>query len=107
MRRGIAIRALTLVFLASAAPALADYPDQPVKVVVPFPAGGFMDAVARIASERLSASLGRPLVVENRGGAGGKIGDEFAANSKPDGYTLLIGLVIRPTLMQAVASAGW
>jgi tripartite-type tricarboxylate transporter receptor subunit TctC len=94
-----------MLAIAGAHPALAaDYPDQPVKVVVPFPAGGFMDAVARIATERLARSLGRPLVVENRGGAGGKIGEEFTANSKPDGYTLLIGLVIRPTLMQAIGS---
>lgn len=105
MRLGVATSAMALVFCMHATPTFAQYPDQPVKVVVPFPAGGFMDAVARITTERLMRSLGRPLVVENRGGAGGKIGEEFVANSKPDGHTLLIGLVIRPTLMQAVAPA--
>jgi tripartite-type tricarboxylate transporter receptor subunit TctC len=107
MRLGAALSAMMLVLFASATPALtAEYPDQTVKVVVPFPAGGFMDAVARVSTERLARSLGRPVVVENRAGAGGKIGEEFVANSNADGYTLLISLVIRPTLMQVVGSGG-
>ena len=102
MRLRLASRALLLSMLASINSALAQYPDQPVKVVVPFAAGGFMDTVARVATERLARSLGRPLMIENRAGAGGRIAEEFVANSKPDGYTLLFGLVIRPTLMQAL-----
>jgi tripartite-type tricarboxylate transporter receptor subunit TctC len=102
MRLRLAWSALLLSMLASINPALAQYPDQPVKVVVPFAAGGFMDTVARVATERLARSLGRPLIIENRAGAGGRIAEEFVANSKPDGYTLLFGLVIRPTLMQAL-----
>lgn len=86
MRLGFALSAMMFVMFTSADPALtAEYPNRPVKVIVPFPAGGFMDVVARIASQRLSASLGQALVVENRGGAGGKIGEEFVANSLPDG----------------------
>jgi hypothetical protein len=77
MRLRLAIRAMMIVVLAAALPAVgarADYPDQTVKVVVPFPAGGFMDVVARIASDRLAAILGNPVVVENRAGAGGNRG---------------------------------
>jgi tripartite-type tricarboxylate transporter receptor subunit TctC len=99
-RLGIVLTALIVMFAAANAALAADYPDRPVKVVVPFPAGGFMDVVGRIASERLSQSFGQPVVVENRGGAGGRIGEESVINSNPDGYTLLIDLIIRPTLMQ-------
>jgi tripartite-type tricarboxylate transporter receptor subunit TctC len=102
-----ALSALMFILCAVPNAALsAEYPDQPVKVVVPFPAGGFMDTVARVATDRLTQSLGKPLVIDNRGGAGGKIAEEFVANSNPDGHTLLIGLVIRPTLMQAVDTGG-
>jgi len=102
MRMRWTLSAVLLGMFAGIQPAIADYPDQPVKVVVPFAAGGFIDTVARVATERLARSLDRPLIIENRAGAGGKIAEEFVANSKPDGYTLLIGLVIRPTLMQAL-----
>jgi tripartite-type tricarboxylate transporter receptor subunit TctC len=103
MRLGLALSALILAILANAAPAgAADYPDRALKVIVPFPAGGFIDTVARIASQHLSSSIGQPLVVENRGGAGGKIGEEFVAKTDPDGYTLLVDIITRPTLMQAV-----
>lgn len=105
MRLGAAVTATILFLFVSTAPVFsAEYPDQPVKVIVPFAAGGFMDTVARVSTERLAQSLGKPVIVENRGGAGGKIGEEAVANAKPDGYTLIIGLVIRPTLMQAVES---
>ena len=99
-RLGIVLTALIVIFAGAKTAPVADYPDRAVKVVVPFAAGGFMDVVGRIASERLSQSLGQPVVVENRGGAGGRIGEDFVTNSQPDGYTLLIDLVIRPTLTQ-------
>jgi tripartite-type tricarboxylate transporter receptor subunit TctC len=67
------------------------YPNRPIRVVVPFPAGGPTDGVARIISDRLGTVLGQSIVVENRGGgAGGSIGAKFVAASDPDGYTLLI-----------------
>jgi tripartite-type tricarboxylate transporter receptor subunit TctC len=66
------------------------YPTRPIKVVVPFPPGGPTDGMARIISDRLGAVLGRPIVIENRGGAGGGIGGKFVAESDPDGYTLLM-----------------
>jgi tripartite-type tricarboxylate transporter receptor subunit TctC len=67
-----------------------DYPNRPIKVVIPFPPGGPTDSVARIISERLNAVLGQPIVVENRGGAGGGVGGKFVADADPDGYTLLM-----------------
>jgi tripartite-type tricarboxylate transporter receptor subunit TctC len=73
------------------APANAQaYPTRPVKIVVPFPPGGPTDGLARIISDRLDAVLGQPIVVENRGGAGGGIGGKFVADSDPDGYTVLM-----------------
>jgi tripartite-type tricarboxylate transporter receptor subunit TctC len=67
------------------------YPDHPIKMVVPFPAGGPTDGMARIISDRLGAALGQAVVVENRGGgAGGSIGAKFVATSDSDGYTILI-----------------
>jgi len=82
------------------------YPVRPIKIVVPFPPGGPTDGVARIISDRLSAVLGAPIVVENRGGAGGGIGGKFVAEADPDGYTLLMspggalttGPVINPNI---------
>jgi tripartite-type tricarboxylate transporter receptor subunit TctC len=77
--------------LQAAAPALAqNYPNRPIKVVVPFPPGGPTDGMARIISDRLHAILGQPIVVENRGGAGGGIGGKFVAEADPDGYTVLM-----------------
>jgi len=67
-----------------------NYPTRPIKVVVPFPPGGPTDGMARIISERLGAVLGQPIVIENRGGAGGGIGGKFVAESDPDGYTVLM-----------------
>jgi tripartite-type tricarboxylate transporter receptor subunit TctC len=67
------------------------YPNRPIKMVVPFPAGGPTDAMARIVSDRLGAVLGQSVVVENKGGgAGGSIGAKFVAAADPDGYTILI-----------------
>jgi tripartite-type tricarboxylate transporter receptor subunit TctC len=67
------------------------YPNRPIRMVVPFPAGGPTDGMARIISDRLGAVLGQTIIVENRGGgAGGSIGAKFVASSDPDGYTILI-----------------
>jgi tripartite-type tricarboxylate transporter receptor subunit TctC len=67
------------------------YPNRPIRLVVPFPAGGPTDAISRIISDRLGQVLGQTIVVENRGGgAGGSIGAKFVATSDPDGYTILI-----------------
>lgn len=67
------------------------WPSKPIHLIVPFSAGGSTDTVARIMSDKLTARLGQPVIVENRVGAGGSIGSDFAAKSAPDGYTLLVG----------------
>ncbi|SHI14843.1 tripartite tricarboxylate transporter substrate binding protein BugE [Pollutimonas bauzanensis] len=73
--------------------AAADYPSQPIRVIVPFAPGGSTDIVARIVTQRMGQELGQTLVVENKGGAGGAIGAAEAARAKPDGYTLSIATV--------------
>jgi tripartite-type tricarboxylate transporter receptor subunit TctC len=69
----------------------AAYPDRPIRLIAPFAPGGNIDITARTVSPGLTEQLGQPVVVENRGGAGGRIGTELVAKSLPDGYTLLLG----------------
>lgn len=70
-----------------------DWPSRPVRIVVPFPAGGTTDLLARILAEPLQQRLGAPFVVENRGGAGGSVGSDYVAKAEPDGYTLLMATI--------------
>ena len=77
------------VFLAFAGSAHADYPEKPIRIVVPFVAGGVSDNVARQVSQKISEQTGKVFVVENRGGAGGRIGYEAGAKAAPDGYTIV------------------
>jgi tripartite-type tricarboxylate transporter receptor subunit TctC len=90
---GRSVTALLLAFALSAVasrPTFAqDYPDRAVKIVVPFAAGGTADAVPRFVGDWLSRKWGQPVVIENRTGAAGNIGAEFAYNAVPDGYTLM------------------
>ena len=79
-----------MAFVTSVVPVHAqDYPSKLITVIVPFPAGGASDVVARIVTNQMSRILGRSIVVENVGGAGGTIGSARAAAAAPDGYTLL------------------
>ncbi len=81
---------LAAAFLAQ--PALAQsYPVKPIRLIVPFAAGGGNDNVARLVGKRLGETLGQPVIVDNRPGAGGVVGAELAAKSAPDGYTLFLG----------------
>jgi len=66
------------------------YPDRPIRLIAPFPAGGLVDVLARAVGDEISKTLGQPVIVENRPGAGGNIGAEAAAKATPDGYTLLM-----------------
>jgi tripartite-type tricarboxylate transporter receptor subunit TctC len=84
-----------------------DYPSRPVKLVVPFPAGGPTDTLARILTERMAVALGQPLVVENIGGASGSIGVGRVVNAEPDGYTLSIGHVQTHALNAATMNLGY
>src|SRR6202011_4330366 len=83
-----------LVGLLSAAaqlsPAFADvYPSRPLKWIVPYPAGGATDVIARVVGERMTKKLGQPIIIENKPGASGNLGTQAVINSAPDGYTLL------------------
>ena len=82
--------ALTFLMLLLPLTAAAQWPSKPIRAVVPFGAGSTIDVLGRIVLDPLSAALGQPIVVENRGGAGGTIGTAYVANAEPDGYTLLI-----------------
>lgn len=81
--------AFTLVLHLGIA-AAQSYPTKPLKLVTPFPPGGSADVIARVAAERLGEALGQPVVVDNRPGAGGLVGNEYASKQTPDGYTLLL-----------------
>jgi tripartite-type tricarboxylate transporter receptor subunit TctC len=106
------LRHFALSCLLAAAPAwaqdpAASYPSRAVRIIVPFPAGGAADALPRIVGERLAATWGQPVVVENRVGASGSIGAEAVWRAEPDGYTLLATppapLVINPSLYKKLA----
>jgi len=73
-----------------------NFPTKPIRIVVPFPAGGTTDVVARLVAQRMSESVGQPVVVDNRGGAGGALGADIVAKSNPDGYTLLMHNITFP-----------
>jgi len=90
-----------LVLWGGQAFAQTAYPGKPLKLILPFPPGGGTDILGRVIAERLGVSLGQPVIVENRGGAGGNVGAEAAAKSPPDGYTMVLvapSLAISPSL---------
>jgi tripartite-type tricarboxylate transporter receptor subunit TctC len=103
MKFRIALFAASSIMVALAAPALAqDYPTRPITLIVPYAAGGGNDVMARIVADKMGAALGQPIVVENRGGAGGSIATRAVAHAPADGYTLGLGgtgtLAIDPSL---------
>lgn len=88
-------RTLSLMVLASAALAAHAqdaFPNKPVRIVVPFPAGGATDITARAVADKLAAKWGQPVVIDNRPGAGGNVGSDLVAKSAPDGHTLVLGV---------------
>jgi tripartite-type tricarboxylate transporter receptor subunit TctC len=87
-RLSFAILCVLCVFAVKAFPQ-SDFPSKPIRYVVPLPPGGGADLIARLVTDRMSADLGRPIIVENRSGASGAIGSDFVAKAPPDGYTVL------------------
>jgi tripartite-type tricarboxylate transporter receptor subunit TctC len=90
-RRGLLLIALASVGVSPGLEAAETYPSKPIRMVVGFPPGGFVDFTARLVATPLGSALGQQVVVENRGGAGGIVGTEVAARAAPDGYTLTVG----------------
>ncbi len=99
-------RVFTALTLALALPLSAfaqAYPSKPIKMIVPFPAGGTTDVVARIIAQKMTESMGQPVTVDNKGGAGGNIGADLMAKAAPDGYTIMMHNLSFP--LAAVAQA--
>ena len=97
--------ALAALALSLVTPASAEYPERPIALIVPFAPGGANDIVGRIIADALGEALGQPVVIENRGGAGGNIGMGAAARAQPDGYTVLLApssFVVNPSLYRKV-----
>ncbi|HEY6831436.1 MAG TPA: tripartite tricarboxylate transporter substrate-binding protein, partial [Pseudolabrys sp.] len=97
-----AIVALLACVIACAAASAADYPSRTITLIVPYPPGGGVDAMARVVANKLTEALKQQVIVENRGGGGGTIGTRLVARAAPDGYTLLLGhtgtISINPSL---------
>src|SRR2546421_11030323 len=88
------IHALALIaaccLISATGESLADYPEKPIRMLLPFPAGGAVDIVARVVAAKMADDLGKPFVIENKAGAGGIIATDSVAKAAPDGYTLLL-----------------
>src|SRR4029077_17292136 len=104
--RIVSVAIVTLGLLAPGASRAQPYPSKPVKLIVPFAAGGPIDVMGRLVAQWLSSTLGQQVVVDNRPGAGGAIGSRAPTGAEPDGHTLLIGslttLVTGPLLSKNV-----
>jgi tripartite-type tricarboxylate transporter receptor subunit TctC len=103
LARGLA--GLALLYFAGGLALAQNYPTGPIRIVVPFPAGGGVDGMARILTQKLTETLGKPIVIDNRAGANGMIGSEIAAKAPKDGYTLLVNganFVTTPSLFRKV-----
>jgi tripartite-type tricarboxylate transporter receptor subunit TctC len=106
VRSALVAAAVAVAMIGAPRANAADYPTRPITLIVPYPAGGGNDVIARLVATKMSASLGQPIVIENRGGAGSTIGTRDVARSAPDGYTMLIAtssLAINPALYPDVA----
>jgi tripartite-type tricarboxylate transporter receptor subunit TctC len=102
MRLRARLLAGLLALLLPATAAGQGFPDHPIKLIVPFPPGGPNDVIARVIGQRMSELIKQPVIIDNRGGAGGVLGTEAVAKAKPDGYTIVVtsagALVISPSM---------
>ena len=89
-RKCLLVPALALGVVLAPAPGHAEYPDKPIRLYVPFPAGGAVDIVARVVAAKIADDLGKPIIIENKAGAGGIIATDATAKAPADGYTLLL-----------------
>jgi tripartite-type tricarboxylate transporter receptor subunit TctC len=103
----LAVLALGLAVVGASVVLAQDYPSRSITIIVPFPAGGSIDAVARIVGERMKTSLGQPFIVENVTGAGGSIGVGRVAHAAPDGYTIGIGNLSTHVINGATYTLGY
>ncbi|WP_313624260.1 tripartite tricarboxylate transporter substrate binding protein [Achromobacter sp.] len=106
MKKALLAASLAALALGSASAAHAAWPERPITMVVPFPPGGPTDLVARVLAKQLTDQLGQTVVVENKGGANGNIGMQYAAAAKPDGYTVLYNtssIALSPNLYRSLA----
>jgi len=93
--------ATTAILFSSQGHAQTAYPDRPVRLVIPYAAGGSLDVVGRVLAEKFQAQTGQTLIVDNRGGAAGQIAADYVARSQPDGYTLLLGTAAQTSIANA------
>lgn len=108
MLRSLLRTLIATLILCNISLVFAAYPDRPIRLVVPFPAGGSLDMVARLLADRLQASMGQPVIVDNRSGATGNIGTQAVVAAAPDGYTVLMhtsALAINPWLVKTSFNA--
>ncbi len=106
MKRALLAAGLAILALGGATGARAAWPERPITMVVPFPPGGPTDLVARVLAKQLTEQLGQTVLVENKGGANGNIGMQYAAAAKPDGYTVLYNtssIALSPNLYRSLA----
>ena len=89
-RFGYRLAVAAIAFVAALHAAAQSYPNRPVKIIVPATTGGAIDVIARVLADKMTASLGQPVVIENKPGASNNLGTEFVAKSAPDGYSLVI-----------------
>lgn len=97
---------LAIALFTTSAAFAQPYPNKPIKIIVPFPAGGTTDIAARLVAQKMSESMGQPVTVENRGGAGGSLGADAVAKSPADGYTLLMHNITFPLASISLGLAG-
>ena len=99
------VAGMATTFTLGTSSAFAQYPDKPVRLIVPYPPGGATDVIGRVMAQKLGAALGQTVVVDNRAGATGNLGAAIVAKEKPDGYTLLMGALTSHSISSVLSAA--